>query len=104
MANKTITISLPHDLTEDEVKRRLVNGITDARARFPELLKGARETWSGNQMHLRASAMGQTITSLVDVQPKHVVLTIELPFVLGLLANVIRPRIEQEGRKLLEKK
>jgi hypothetical protein len=101
---RTISISIPHDLTEDEVKRRLVTGIADARAKYPTVLKSATESWSGNQMTFRAAALGQTITGRVDVQPKTVVLSIDLPAMLAMLASKIRPMIEQEGRELLEKK
>src|SRR4051794_40815472 len=101
---KTITISFPHDLTEEELKRRLVTGIADARLKHPQALKGAQETWNGNQMSFRAAAMGQTITGRVDVAPKMVTVSVDLPFMLAMLANKIRPQIEREGRKLLEKK
>jgi hypothetical protein len=99
---KTITMSLPHDLSEDEVKRRLVKSLADARSRFPSQLKDAKETWAGNRMNFNARAMGQTIAGFIEIQPKAVNVSVDLPFVLGLLAGKIRPQIEAEGRKLLK--
>ena len=99
--SKQITISLPHNLSEAEVKSRLASAITDARAKHPAALKSATETWNGNRMDFRATAMGQTITGSVDIQPKVVHVSVDLPFMLAMLANRIRPQIESEGRKLL---
>ena len=102
---KSVTVSLSHELSPDEVKRRIVAGITDARAKHGELLKGAQETWVGdNQMNFTARAMGQAISGSVRIEPSVVHVTVELPMLLAMLAGKIRPRIESEGRKLLEKK
>jgi hypothetical protein len=102
---KAVTVTLPHDLPPLEVKRRLVTGIADARAKHGDLLKGAEETWtSENQMDFTARAMGQTISGNVRIEPNVVHLTVNLPMLLAMFAGKLKPRIESEGRKLLEKK
>jgi hypothetical protein len=100
---RTITISFPHELGEEEAKRRIVAGIADARSKYPEAMKSATETWVGNELSFRAIALGKTVSGRIDVQPKTVTISVDLPFVLGLLAGKIRPRIEAEGRKMLER-
>jgi hypothetical protein len=103
--SKAVTVSLSHDLSPEEVKRRLITGIADARAKHGNLLQGAQETWSSdNQMDFTARAMGQTVTGNVRIEPRVVHITMNLPTLLAMLAGKIRPRIEAEGRKLLEKK
>jgi hypothetical protein len=99
---KTITVTLPHDLGEEEVKRRLAHGIADARSKYPNYLQNARETWNGNTMEFAASAMGQTVTGRVQVEPRQVHIHVDLPMLLAVVAGKFLPRIEEEGRKLLE--
>ena len=99
---KTMTMSIPHDLSEAEAKQRIVRGLSETRDRFPTAMKGASESWSGNRMDFRASAMGQNITGFIDVRPKEIFLSVDLPFMLAMLAGKIKPQIEQEGRKLLK--
>lgn len=102
---KPITVSLSHDLTPEEVKRRLVTGIADARAKHGQYLAGAQETWSSeNQMDFNVRAMGQTVTGSVRIEPRVVHISMNLPTLLAMFAEKLRPRIESEGKKLLEKK
>jgi hypothetical protein len=99
---RTISLSLPHDLGEEEVKRRLASGIADLRTKHPTYLRGAQETWNGNTMEFRASALGQTMTGRVQVEPKQVHIHVDLPLVLAMLASKLLPQIEAEGRKMLQ--
>jgi len=96
-----ITLSFPHNHTEDEVKSRLTTAIAQAREKHPTVLAGAQENWHGNRMDFRFAVMGQSVTGDVEIQPKNMVLHIDLPIVLAMLADQIRPRIEEEARKLL---
>jgi hypothetical protein len=98
---KTISMTLPHELGEEEVKRRMLAGIADARAKYPGYLKNAHETWNGNTMEFTGSAMGQTVTGRVQIEPKQVHIHVDLPMLLAMLAGRILPRIESEGKKLL---
>jgi hypothetical protein len=100
--SRTITVSLPHELGEEEARRRLINGIADLRGRFPGPLQNARETWNGNTMEFTASAIGQTVTGRVQVQPKHVIVQVDLPLLLAMLAERLLPQIEKEGKRMLE--
>jgi len=102
--NKTITVTIPHKLPQDEARTRLQSGIAEMRQKFGDKVANVQETWTGNQMNFRLSAMGQTITGRVDVQSDAVRLDVDLPWMLAMLAGKIRPQIEHEGRKLLEKK
>lgn len=99
---RQITFSFPHRHSQAEVKSRLVDAIAEARAKHPTLLAGAQETWSGDRMDFRLNVMGQTVTGDVMIDAEQVHLHVNLPFVLAMLADKIRPRIEAEGRKLLD--
>jgi hypothetical protein len=99
---KTITLTLPHSLGQDQARARIQSGIADARQQLGDKLATVEETWQGNHMEFRCGVMGQTITGRVDVQADSATLYVDLPWFLAALADRIRPRIEQEGRKLLE--
>lgn len=98
---RQLTISIPHNLSESEVQPRITGAIADARRKHPTILAGAHETWSGNRMDFRFSALGQTITGDIVIEPRTVHLNINLPWALSVLAERMRPQIEAEGRKLL---
>ena len=102
--NKTITITIPHRLTQQEARTRLQKGITDLKAQHAASIAQVAETWNGDQMSFRLTAMGQAITGRVDVQPSAIKLDIDLPWLLAAFAEKFRPRIEQEGRRMLEDK
>ena len=102
--NKTITVTIPHRLTQAEARQRLQKGIMDLKAQHAASIAQVSETWNGDQMNFKLAVMGQSITGRVDVQPSAVKLDIDLPWLLAALAEKFRPRIEQEGRKMLENK
>ena len=99
--SRQITLSFPHNLTEAEVKSRLAGAIADAKLKHPTIMAGAQESWSGNRMDFRFAVMGQSVTGDVQIDPKTVYLHVNLPFVLAMLAERIKPQLESEGRKLL---
>ena len=101
---KSISVSLPHDLTPAAVKQRLKDAIAEARTKHRDLMKDARETWRGDDhMDFTASAMGQSISGSLRIDPTHVHVTVTLPMLLALFASKLKPQIEAEGRKLLGK-
>jgi hypothetical protein len=102
--NKTISISIPHRLTQEEARTRLQKGITDLKSQHAASIAQVSETWNGDQMSFRLTAMGQAITGRIDVQPSAIKLDIDLPWLLAAFAEKFRPRIEQEGQKMLEEK
>ena len=102
MNNKTIELSLPHHLSQDEARTRLQKGIADFRQQHGGKLASVEEQWTGNHLDFQFAVMGQRATGRVDVDPEVVRLSIDLPWLLAMLAEKIRPQIEQEGRRLLK--
>ena len=99
---RQITISIPHKLSEAEVKSPLLRAVADARAKHPTNLSGVQESWTANRMDFRLTALGQTVTGDVVIEPQVVNLHINLPAVLAMLAERLKPQLEAEGRKMLE--
>jgi hypothetical protein len=102
MNNKTITLNVPHGLTQEEARTRIAAGITEAKAKYATSLAQVEDTWTGNRMDFRLGVLGQAVTGRVDVGPSAVNLEIDMPWILAALAGQLRPQIEGQARKLLE--
>ena len=98
--SRTITINIPHRLTQAEVRSRIAKGITDAQAQYAQGAK-VDHTWNENHLDFNVGVLGQSITGAVDVNPHDVAVRIDLPWMLAAFADKIRPQVEERGRKLL---
>jgi hypothetical protein len=102
--SKPLFVSIPHRLGKDEASRRLQSGLANARTHFGHLFTLQEETWSGNNLAFRLTALGQAIGGTIDVFDDRVDLQITLPWLLAKLAETIQPLIRREGTRMLEKK
>ena len=101
---KTIDVSIPHRLGRDEARTRLKDGAARIRAQFGGQAADVQETWQDYHADFKFSTMGQSITGRIDVEDELLKLSVDVPWMLAMLADKIRGKIETEGRKLLEKK
>lgn len=101
---KTITVNIPHQLGKAEARRRLKSGIADLRTKHAQKIANVSETWTGDRMDFRVSAMGQSLSGKLEVLDDAIKLDVDLPWLLAALANKLRPEIEREATKMLEKK
>ncbi len=102
--SKPLFVSIPHHLGKDEATRRLQSGLANARTHFGHLFTLQEETWSGNNLAFRLTALGQAIGGTIDVFDDRVDLQVTLPWLLAKLAETIQPLIRREGTLMLEKK
>jgi hypothetical protein len=102
--SQPLVVTIPHRLGREEAVRRIKSGLTTARAHYSALLAINEETWTGDQLAFRVSAVGQSATGLIDVADAHVRLEVTLPWLLAKLAEKITPAIRKEGTLMLEKK
>jgi putative polyhydroxyalkanoate system protein len=96
-----MTASIPHQLTRAEARRRIVEGIAQARQQYGTFLSGLSEHWEGDTLHFTLSAVGQSVTGTAAVEDNAVRLEVVLPLMLAMLAGPIKHQIEQQGRILL---
>ena len=75
-----------------------------AGASFSHLFSIEEQTWTGDRLQFRVSALGQSATGSVDVAEDYVKLEVYLPWLLAMLAETLQPLIRKEGVLLLEKK
>ena len=101
---KPLVVSIPHQLGASEAQRRLRTGIELLKEQYGGKLAVLDSHWTGNHLDFRVSAVGQTVSGKIDVAEDHVVLAVELPWVLAMLARKAQGLIQSKGQLLLEKK
>ena len=102
--SKPLIVSIPHHLGKAEATRRLKSGLGGARSHFAHLFTVQEETWTGDHLEFRVSALGQVVSGTIDVLDTSVNLQVVLPWLLAKVAEAIQPLIRKEGTLMLEKK
>ncbi len=102
--SKPLTVTIPHQLGRDEAKKRLEEGMGQARSYLTPVATSMDEHWTDDRMDFRVVALAQTVTGYIDVQDDCVNVEVQLPWALGLLANKVKDRLQQQGTLMLEKK
>lgn len=96
-----LTATIPHQLSQDEVKRRIREHVGVIRRDHRAVITDLQETWTGDTMAFSLKALGQTISGRLTVDAQVVHLTMSLPWLLRMIAGTLVPKIEQQGRLLL---
>jgi hypothetical protein len=99
-----ITISIPHQLGRAEARRRIEAGFAKIVHQFPGSGGAYSECWDGDRLTFSVGAMGQTVSGVVNVLDAAVMMEIELPGVLGMIASGLKGRLQKVGQLLLTKK
>jgi putative polyhydroxyalkanoate system protein len=99
---RTISIRVPHKLTQLEARQRIESGLADLQRQHAGKIGTVQQNWSGNQMNFQFSAMGQSMSGRIDVEPNDVLVNVELPWLLAMLADKIKPQIQKEASRILE--
>lgn len=94
-------MSIPHQLSREEAKRRIQEQLAQAQRQAGGLLGHVEERWDGYTLDAKFAPMGQTITARAVVEERTVEVTVALPWMLAMLAGTVRKGIEEQGRKLL---
>jgi len=102
--SKPLFVSIPHRLGKDEAVRRLKSGVSTLRTNYGHLFNVQEETWTGDRLEFRVSALAQAVGGTIDVFDDHVNLEVVLPWLLAAIAEKIQPLIRKEGTLMLEKK
>src|SRR5947207_1066122 len=98
---RTITMSIPHNLPQPEVRRRIENGIAQAQSEHSGQFSKLDHTWTDNHLAFSVAILGQTISGHLDINPSDVAINIDLPWMLAAFADKIRPQIRAQADKLL---
>lgn len=99
----SITVSIPHQLSRTEARRRIETGFAKIIHVLPGSAGTCSERWDGDRLTFGVAAMGQTISGVVSVLDHAVTMEIELPGVLGMIASGLKGRLQKAGQLLLKK-
>jgi hypothetical protein len=99
-----ITVTIPHQLGRVEARRRIENGFSKLLHQLPFSAANCTERWEDDRLVFGVGALGQTVAGVIHVHDAAVTMEIELPGVLGLVANRLRDRLRKAGQLLLTKK
>ena len=84
--DKSIVVTVPHNLGADAAKSRVSKGIERARTDYLDKLGHTEVHWSGHRADVRISALGQSLTAQLDVQNDLLRIEVRL---LGILSGVL---------------
>jgi putative polyhydroxyalkanoate system protein len=96
-----ISVDLPHRLGKAEARRRIESGMGGLTRHLPAGAQ-VQPHWTGDQLHLAVSALGQDLRTRIDVQETVVRVEVVLPPALGFLAGMIEAGVRRGGAELLE--
>ena len=99
-----LTISIPHQLGRAEARRRIESGFAQVVQQLPGSGGTCTERWDGDRLTFSVGAMGQTLAGGVDVHENALTIEIQLPGMLGMVAEGVKDRLRKAGQLLLAKK
>lgn len=100
--SRSITVPVSHNLPKDEVRRRMRERVGGLGKYIPGGNSAVQSSWpSEDRMRLDITAMGQNVEALLDVQDTAVMVTVQLPGMLGMMAGMIEGSIKDKGSTLL---
>ena len=99
-----LVVNLPHSLGAEEARRRIEGGTSKLAGYIPGGAAEVTHHWAGDRMHLAVTAMGQAVTSQIDVSDSNVRLEILLPGMLDMFAGQIEGFLKSKGGQMLEDK
>jgi len=100
--SQPIQVDLPHKLGKDEARRRIAGNVHKLKDHIPGGAAQVDSSWSGDQLKLDISAMGQTVEALIGVDDTVVHCRVQLPGLLGMFAGPIEAMLQKKGNILLE--
>lgn len=95
-------VTLPHDLTKEEVRRRMHKHADEIGGFFPPGLAKVITDWPDeDRMSITAVVMGQTIPGGVEVRDNDVVIEMDLPLLFAVMKGPLEAAVKKEGGRLL---
>jgi len=95
-------VTLPHNLPKEEVRRRMRAHADEIADFFPAGLASVTTGWpSEDRMDITAEVMGMNIPGGVDLRDGEVVISMDLPMLLGVMRGPLEAAVKKEGGRLL---
>ncbi|MDR6852121.1 putative polyhydroxyalkanoate system protein [Sphingomonas sp. BE123] len=97
---KPVAVDIPHTLGREGARQRIAGGVDKIGSLFPGGVTSG-ERWDGDTLHFTVTAMGQSVSTSLEVGDTHVHAVVELPMMLSLFSGQVRDILEREAPKLL---
>ena len=95
-------VTLPHDLSKDEVRRRMRAHASEIADFFPAGLARVTTIWPDeDRMTINAEVMGMNIPGGVELRENDVVISMDLPMLLTVMRGPLEAAVKKEGGRLL---
>ena len=98
---RPVDVELPHKLGREEARRRIADNIHKLKDHLPGGAAEVQSAWTGDQLNLGITAMGQKVTALIDVEETKVRCRVLLPGMLAFFAKPIEAALNSKGSDLL---
>ena len=99
--SRSIVMSFPHDLSVPEAKKRINERFELMKTQYIDKVGHAELVWVGDVANLRASAIGQTATAQIELQPANIRVEIHLPWLLAAFANKVEGLLQSNAKDTL---
>lgn len=97
----TISMTIPHQLSEDEALRRIKTLLDQVKSENPGKFSDLHESWSGNRGAFSAAVMGFDVSGRIAVTPSQVELELDVPFAAFPFKASIEETIRQQAERVL---
>lgn len=98
-----LVVDIPHKLGAAEARRRMERGVGKIADHIPGGAD-AETRWEGDRLHLRVTAMGQSVSAHIDIFEAIVRIELLLPAALSFFARPIEAMLKKKGTEMLEDK
>ena len=99
--SRSITMTFPHELGVPDAKKRIAERFDLLKSQYIDKVGHAELAWVGDVAHMRCSAIGQTATATIDVQPKDIRVEIQLPWLLAAIAGKVEKALQSNANDVL---
>ncbi|TKD50471.1 polyhydroxyalkanoic acid system family protein [Sphingomonas baiyangensis] len=96
-----ITVDIPHNLDNAEVRRRIDGGTGKLAEMFPGGSITEHRWASDDVFEFTVAALGQRVAARIELLEGRARATIDLPPFLALFADKLRAKLQREAPKLL---
>jgi putative polyhydroxyalkanoate system protein len=96
-----MSMSIPHQLTRGEAKRRIEEHIGEIQKQFGNILGPIHHQWNGDTMDFLVGPSGQSVSGKVYSEDHAVRVEVALPWMFALLTAAVKGTVEKEGQRLL---
>ncbi len=101
MTTQPVEVDIPHKLGKAAARARVEAGFRQ----IADLVPGGHVTqhhWDGDSLTFTIEALGQRVSSRLDIFEAKVHAAVDLPPLMALFAEPLRAKLAKEGTRMLE--